>query len=202
MRIKTGEQHRGWTVVDQARRPWRGSFEGVWLGADESTGHWMVGRQHDGQSMDDGFDANGDWSTSRHFREDNEYLNMRRALAAYDVEARNASDVWDGMWDQRAHEAVARHLAGRVPFPARGQLSAGWIGRGLTDSHSPCGSTILLDGPVAKYELIRYLQGQTRFDETVAEAGSVSEQEAYQLIINATGPVRFVCRGRSFYLST
>ena len=67
MRIKTGEQHQGWTVVHQARREWRGSFEGVWLGVEESTGHWIVGRQHDGQSMDDGFDADGNWSTSRHF---------------------------------------------------------------------------------------------------------------------------------------
>ncbi|MBT1185395.1 hypothetical protein HET69_15625 [Streptomyces sp. CJ_13] len=63
------------------------------------------------------------------------------------------------------------------------------------------GATIPLDGPWAKYELIRYLQGQTRSDEIVAEAGSVSEQEAYQLIINATGPIRFVCRGVTFYLS-
>ncbi|MEU1151922.1 hypothetical protein ABZ369_02675 [Streptomyces sp. NPDC005918] len=201
MRIKTGEQHQGWTVVDQARREWRSSFEGVWLGVDESTGHWMVGRQHDGQSMDDGFDTTGNWSASRLFRENNEYLNMLRALAAYDEEARNASDVWNGMWDQRAHEAVARHLAHRVPFPAPLQLSAGWIGRGLSDSHSPMGATIPLDGPVAKYELIRYLQGQTRFDETVTEAGSVSEQEAYQLIINATGPILVVCRGVKFYLS-
>ncbi|WP_331736241.1 hypothetical protein OG605_39360 (plasmid) [Streptomyces xanthophaeus] len=201
MRIKTGEQHQGWTVVGQARGEWRGSFEGVWLGADESTGHWMVGRQHDGQSMDDGFDPNGNWGVSQQFREDNEYLNMRRALAAYDKEARTASDVWNGMWDQRAHEAVARHLAHRVPFPAPVQLSAGWVGRGLTDSHPPMGATIPLDGPVAKYELIRYLQGQTRFDEIVAEAGSVSEEEAYQLVIKATGPIRFVCRGVTFYLS-
>ncbi|MCL3999108.1 hypothetical protein M4438_37430, partial [Streptomyces lavenduligriseus] len=129
MRIKTGGKHQGWTVVHQARRAWRGSFEGVWLGVEESSGHWMVGRQHDGQSMDDGFDADGNWATSRHFREGNEYLNMRRALAAYDEEAQNASDVWNGMWDQRAHEAVARHLAQRVPFPAPVQLSAGWIGR-------------------------------------------------------------------------
>ncbi|MGV2917020.1 hypothetical protein [Streptomyces alfalfae] len=63
------------------------------------------------------------------------------------------------------------------------------------------GSTIPLDGPVAKYELVRYLQGQTRFDEIVTEPGSVSEQEAYQLIINARGPIRFVCRGVTFYLS-
>ena len=28
------------------------------------------------------------------------------ALAAYDEEAQNASDVWNGMWDQRAHEAA------------------------------------------------------------------------------------------------
>ncbi|MFE2268549.1 hypothetical protein ACFXB4_04865 [Streptomyces lavendulae] len=201
MRIKTGEQHQGWTTVDQARGEWGGSFEGVWLGADEATGHWMVGRQHDGRSMDDGFDQNGNWGASRQFREDNEYLNMRRALAAYDEEAQNASDVWNGMWDQRAHEAVARHLAHRVPFPAPVQLSAGWVGRGLADSHPPMGATIPLDGPWAKYELLRYLQGQTRSDEIVAEAGSISEQEAYQLVINATGPVRFVCRGVTFYLS-
>lgn len=201
MRIKTGGQHQGWTVVHQARRAWRGSFEGVWLGVEESAGHWMVGRQHDGQSMDDGFDADGNWATSRHFREGNEYLNMRRALAAYDEEAQNASDVWNGMWDQRAHEAVARHLAHRVPFPAPVRLSAGWIGRGLTDYHPPRGLTIPLDGPEAKYHLIRYLQGQTRFDEIVTEPGSVSEKDAYQLAINATGPVRFVCRGVTFYLS-
>jgi hypothetical protein len=200
MRIKTGEQHMEWTVVHQARGSWRGAFKGVWLGADESTGHWMVGRQFDGLSMDDGFGEDGDWLTAQRFREDNEYLNMRRALAAYERKA-NAADIWDGMWDQRVHEAVARHLAHRVPFPAPVQLAAGWIGRSLTGSHPPMGSTIPLDGPVAKYELIRYLQGQTRFEETVTEPGSVSEQEAYRLVINATGPVRFVCRGVTFYLS-
>lgn len=201
MRIKTGEQHQGWTVVDQARREWRGSFEGVWLGADESTGHWMVGRQHDGRSMDDGFDTNGNWSASQQFREDDEYLNMRRALAAYEEEGLKTANAWTSMSRQYAHTAVARHLAHRVPFPSPVKLAAGWVGRGLTDSYSPRGSTILLDGPVAKCELIRYLQGQTRFDEIVAEAGSVSEQEAYQLVINATGPVRFVCRGVTFHLS-
>lgn len=201
MRIKTGAQHQGWTVVHQARGKRRDSFEGVWLGVEESTGHWVVGRQHDGQSMDDGFDADGNWATSRSFREGNEYLNMRRALAAYDEEAQNAGGVWDGMWDQRAHEAVARHQAHRVSFPAPVRLSAGWIGRGLTESHAPMGSTIPLDGPEAKYELIRYLQGQTRFDEIVTEPDSVSEQEAYHLVINATGPVLVVCRGAHFYLS-
>ncbi|MFF6979443.1 hypothetical protein ACFZAV_17225 [Streptomyces sp. NPDC008343] len=73
--------------------------------------------------------------------------------------------------------------------------------RRLTDYHPPRGSTIPLDGPEAKYELIRYLQGQTHFDEIVTEPGSVSEQEVYQLIINATGPIRFMCRGVNFYLS-
>ncbi|MEU5137073.1 hypothetical protein [Streptomyces californicus] len=201
MRIKSGDGHRGWTVIHQARRAWRGSFEGVWLGVEESAGHWMVGRQHDGQSMDDGFDGDGNWATSRYFRDDNEYLNMRRALAAYDEEAQNASDVWTTIWNQRTHEAVARHLAHRVPFPTPVQLSAGWFGRGLTGSYSPYGATVLCDGPVAKYELIRYLQGQTRFREVVTEPGSVSEEDAYQMIINATGPVRFQCRGMTFYLS-
>ncbi|MFJ4003933.1 hypothetical protein ACIPWL_10795 [Streptomyces sp. NPDC090023] len=199
MRIKSGEQHQGWTVVHQARSKWRNSFEGVWLGVEESSGHWMVGRQHDGQSMDDGFDADGNWDRSRHFREGNEYLNMRRALAAYDEEAQSAGAVWTGIWDQRAHEAVARHLAHRVPFPEPVKLSAGWVGRGT--GHAPMGSTVLLDGPEAKYELIRYLQSQTRFDEVVTEAGSVSEQEAYQTIITATGPVLVVCRGAHFFLS-
>ncbi|MFZ3491851.1 hypothetical protein ACODT5_01175 [Streptomyces sp. 5.8] len=201
MRIKTGEQHGRWTVVHQARGKWAGAFEGVWLGVDESRGHWIVGRQHDGQSMDDGFEQTGSWATSQHFSKDTEYLNMRRALAAYDKEARNTSNVWNGMWDQRVHEAVARHLAGRVSLPAPVKLAAGWIGPCLTGSHPPMGATIPLDGPMAKYELVRYLQGQIRFDEIVTEPGSVSEQEAYQLIINATGPVRFVCRGVTFYLS-
>ncbi|MFE0774854.1 hypothetical protein [Streptomyces sp. NPDC058861] len=201
MRVKTGEQHQGWTVVDQARRAWLGSFEGLWLGVDESTGHWIVGRQHDGQSMNDGFDTDGNWAASRHFREDNEYLNMRRALAAYEEEGLKTSNAWTTMSRQYAHEAVARHLAHRVSFPSPVRLSAGWVGRGLPGSHRPMGSTTLLNGPVAKYELVRYLQGQIRFDEIVAEPGSVSEQEAYQLIINATGPVRFVCRGVTFYLS-
>ncbi|MGY4963683.1 hypothetical protein [Streptomyces sp. 900105245] len=201
MRIKTGGQHQGRTVVHQARGEGRGSFEGVWLAVEESTGHWMVGRQHDG-SRDDGFDADGNWAASQHFREDNEYLNMRRALDAYDKEAQKAGNVWNRLLNQRAHEAVARHLAHRVSFPTPVKLAAGWIGRDLTDHNPPCGSTIPLDGPDAKYELIRYLQGQTRFDEIVTEPGSVSEQEAYQRIINATGPVLVVCRGVHFYLST
>ncbi|WDN56187.1 hypothetical protein [Streptomyces clavuligerus] len=201
MRIKTGRQHQGWTVVHQARGPWRGSFQGVWLGVDEATGHWIVGRQRDGRSMDDGFDADGGWSTSQHFREDIAYLNMRRALAVYESEAMDASDVWSTIWGQRTHEAVARHLAARVPFPVPVKLVAGWMGPGLTGAGTPSGLTVPLDGPFAKYELIRYLQGATRFEWIAAEAGSVSEQEAYQLVINATGPLRFMCRGVTFFLS-
>lgn len=64
------------------------------LGVDESTGHWLVGCQHQGQSTDDGFGADGTWSESRCFRENNEHLNMSRALATYETETESKSDVW------------------------------------------------------------------------------------------------------------
>lgn len=189
-----------WTIVHQHREQPINSdtYEGAFLGVDGD--RWMTGRMFTGHSMDDGIDAHGQWWYTRYFDDPAKpgTLHMRRALAAY-IELAKKAGVWGGYpFEERAARAVDRYLAQRVPLDGVPDMQAGYYS---TATQMPAGSTGLLPAVEAKYELLRYLrytQATARLDLALP---GMTLDEAYELVINATGPVRFQLGYATYWLS-
>ena len=134
---------------------------------------------------------------------------LDRLLAGY----RSPEDLTgdDGLFRRLKKALIERALGAELPDHL-GYEKGDPAGRGTGNSRNGVSAKTVLteEGAVelsvprdraGTFEPQLIAKGQTRFDESVTEAGAVSEQEAYQLIINATGPILVVCRGVKFYLS-
>ncbi|WP_077060548.1 hypothetical protein [Streptomyces sp. MP131-18] len=190
--MKTNQRAGEWTIVHQRRQEIRsGQFEGIFLGNDRD--RWMAGRMYTGTSRRDGFSPTGEWWYSTYCDQKNATENMREARAAY-LRLSHTAEVSDSLFEQRAGEAIDRHLAGLVSLDGVHDLSAGWH---VTDYRPPLdpvgGNTYLLPAQEAKYELLVYLR------RTESSAGlammppgmTLTLHEAYQKVIRATGPITF-----------
>ncbi|GHB91634.1 hypothetical protein GCM10010306_103550 [Streptomyces umbrinus] len=191
---------QGWTLVHQKRAEWRGTYDGVFLG--EHDGEWIAGLMHQGKSMHDGFGEDGEWRYANCYDSPSEHEANRalRAVREYIRLSKLAADCWNGIFDQRAGEAVDRHWANRVPL---GDMSASWVHPGQTGDVR--GSHYMLPAAESKYELLQYM----RHSHTVSEAFRDVPQirpgselaKAYDAAIGAVGPVRLSVAGDHFSLS-
>ncbi|MGW0881276.1 hypothetical protein [Streptomyces sp. NPDC002671] len=193
---------QGWTLVHSKRSQWRDKFQGVFLG--ERDGSWVAGRQLPGKSMRDGFGPKGEWWCVSYYDSPSEHEAHRahRALSEYIRLAKEAADCWNGIFDQRAGEAIDRHWAKRVPLDGVHDMSADWVHPGLTGDVR--GYTYMLPAVEAKYELLQYM----RRSYAVSEAFREEEQwkvdselhQAYASVISTAGPVHARVAGDRFSL--
>ncbi|TLS44945.1 hypothetical protein FE633_17540 [Streptomyces montanus] len=193
---------QGWTIVHQKRTQWLGEFDGVFLG--ERDGNWLAGRMFRGQSMHDGFDENGEWWYANQYawKAEHEASRALHAVREYVRLSKEAAQCWDGIFEQRAGEAVDRHWANRVPLVGVADMSSLWVRPGLTgDIRS---GTYMLPAVEAKYDLLKLM----RAAYSVHEAFRDSEQcktgsalhKTYEAAIGAAGPVRLSVAGDRFDL--
>jgi hypothetical protein len=190
--VKTNPMAGEWTIVHQRRQEIRaGRFEGIFLGNDRD--RWMAGRMFTGRSWHDGFSPTGEWWYSTYCDQKNATDNMRDALAAY-LRLSHTTEVWDGLFEQRAGEAIDRRLASLVSLDGVHDLSAGWRVTNYRPPLAPLGgNTYLLPAREAKYELLGYMR-RTEGSAGVAivpPGTTLTLHEAYQEVIRATGPTAF-----------
>ncbi|MFK0154097.1 hypothetical protein ACIQVK_18750 [Streptomyces sp. NPDC090493] len=194
---------QGWTVVHSTRTEWRGTFDGVFLG--ERDGEWIAGRMFQGTSMRDGFGENDEWWYANYYDSQFEHEANRamRAMREYIRLAKEAAECWDGIFDQRAGEAIDRHWATRVPLDGVHDMSAAWVHPSLTGDVR--GSHHMLPAPEAKYELLRYMRRSYAVSEAFREVPQIrpgSELgQAYEAAIGAAGALRVSVAGDHFSLS-
>lgn len=191
---------QGWTIVHQSRQRWR-EFEGVFLGNQGD--RWIAGRMFNGKSMHDGFSESGEWWQASQFDDPAlpEACRWFQAISRY-VKYAGDTCVWDGIFQQRAEEAVDQHLADRVSLAGVPDMSAGWVGTGMYDHNPPRGHTYLLPAREAKVELLGDIRRTVR-----NRCGGWSDEQCkhselndiYQAVINATGPVRVEFDHRNTY---
>ncbi|MEV1083457.1 hypothetical protein AB0I98_35455 [Streptomyces sp. NPDC050211] len=194
---------QGWTIVHSKRTEWRGEFGGVFLG--EHDGEWVAGRMYVGKSMTDGFGPGGEWwyATYYDLPTEHECYRARRAVREYVRLAKETAQCWDGIFEQRAGEAIDRHWARRAPLDNVADMSAGWVHPGLTgDIH---GHTFLLPAVDAKYELLQYMRRSYAVSEAFRqpENGKTGSDlhQAFQAAVEAVGPVNLSVAGDRFSLS-
>ena len=194
---------QGWTIVQARRSEWRGEYDGVFLG--ERDGAWIAGRMFIGKSMRDGFGENGEWWYANYYDSEFEYEAYRahRAVAEYIRLAKEAADCWDGIFDQRAGEAVDRYWSKRLPLDGVHDMSADWVHPSLTGD--VLGGTVMLPAVEAKYELLRYMRSSYVVREAFRQAKQCKTGSAlhtgYQVAIAAVGPVKLTVEGDRFSLS-
>ncbi|MEU0214048.1 hypothetical protein ABZ281_02625 [Streptomyces sp. NPDC006265] len=194
---------QGWTIVHQKRTEWRGVYDGVFLG--ECDGRWIAGRMYQGKSMTDGFGEGGEWWYSNRYESDFEHEANRalRALREYIRLSKLAADCWDGIFDQRAGEAIDRHWANRVPLDGVHDMSAAWVHPDLTGDVR--GSHHMLPAAEAKYELLQYMRRSHAVSEAFREVAQIRHgselHKAYETAIEAAGAVRLSVAGDRFSLS-
>ncbi|MEV5264763.1 hypothetical protein [Streptomyces werraensis] len=194
---------QGWTIVHHKRVLWRGAYDGVFLG--ERDGNWIAGRMWAGKSMDDGFSEDGEWWYASYYDSPHEH-EAGKAMSALDRYIRLAEDAgncWDGMFNQRAGEAIDRHWARRVPLDQVADMSAAWVHSDL------CGEVrhvfYLMPAVEAKNELLGLMRRSARVrdvfrDNSRIEPGS-ELASAYDVVLGATGQVGVQINGDRFSLS-
>ncbi|MEU1552212.1 hypothetical protein ABZ517_05745 [Streptomyces scabiei] len=194
---------QGWRLVAQKRSEWRGVYDGVFLG--ERDGEWMAGRMYQGKSMRDGFGEDGEWWYANYYDSpfEHEANRAKRAVREYIRLAKEAAQCWDGIFDQRAGEAVDRHWAKRVPLDGVHDMSAEWVHPSLTGDTR--GGHYMLPAVEAKYELLRYMRSSRAVSEAFREVAQIrpgSElHKAYEAAIETAGAVRLSVAGDRFSLS-
>lgn len=194
---------QGWTIVQSRRSQWHGEYDGVFLG--ERDGAWIAGRMFIGKSMRDGFSESGEWwyATRYDWEFEHEAYRAHRAVAEYIRLAKEAADCWDGIFDQRAGEAVDRYWSKRLPPDGVHDMSADWAHPSLTGD--VLDGTVMLPAGEAKYELLRYMRRSYAVSEAFRQAKQCKTgsalRTAYQAAIEAVGPVQLTVEGDHFSLS-
>ncbi|WNI17678.1 hypothetical protein [Actinacidiphila sp. ITFR-21] len=193
----------GWTIVHQARQKhYDDRFYGQFLGTREGRiggAEWVVGRLYNGKSADDGF-RDGEWAYSRRFQSPNSTDSADAALKAY-VEMSYDTFVWDRIFEQRAGEAIDRHLAGPEVDGAP-KLSAGWSESDAGHRVPAAGSTISLPFHEAKYYLLQFLRSTELGAKAHLTRGiTLDRHQAVDLVTKATGPVRFEYGYNTYWLA-
>ncbi|MEU7318765.1 hypothetical protein [Streptomyces sp. NPDC007083] len=185
----------GWTIVHQTRQKhYDDRFYGQFLGTREgrnSVAEWIVGRQYDGKSMEDGF-RDGEWAYSTRFQGPWATDNADAALKKY-VEMSHDTFVWDRIFEQRTGEAIDKHWAGTGSAIADvPRMSAGWQ-RSNPGHLAPQGShTIYLPFYEAKYYLLHFLRStQLSAMAHLTQGVTLDRHQAVELVTKATGSVRF-----------
>ncbi|WP_434598171.1 hypothetical protein [Streptomyces sp. A5-4] len=196
---------QGWKLVQARRSKWRGKYDGVLLG--ERDGEWVAGRMFTGTSMRDGFGENGEWwyATYYDLTTEHEAYRALRAVREYIRLSKDAADCWDGLFDQRAGEAIDRHWAQRVPLDEVHDMSALWVRPGLPGVGDIRSGSYMLPAVEAKYDLLQlmrrsYRVGEAFRDSKQCKTGSALHK-AYEAAISAAGPVRLTVDGDHFSLS-
>jgi hypothetical protein len=173
---------------------------GVFLGVDSH--RWVAGRMFTGETADDGFDNHGGWWHSAYFDAPDapkvRARTMRSAVAAYSELAKTAG-VWDGyVFDERAAQAADVHLAARVTLEGVPNMTAGWHN---TVWQMPSNSTYLLPAVEAKAALLGYLRLTGSSARLDLGPPGLTLDEAYDIVIDATGPIRFRLGYATYWLS-
>ncbi|MEU1816164.1 hypothetical protein ABZ543_13335 [Streptomyces roseifaciens] len=180
-----------------------GRYEGIFLGNDGED--WVVGRMFTGASMTDGFHEDGGWWYSSYYDSPDRDATAKREAAIKRYFER-ASDIGlgDGIFQQRTHEAVEQHLSRLVDVSDVHDLAAGWHETDPAPGMGRLASTYYLFPPqTAKYHLLGELR-RTRTGcgaDRVPAGYGVSVHDAYELVINATGPIRFTLGYYTYWLS-
>ncbi|WP_030660799.1 hypothetical protein [Streptomyces rimosus] len=193
----------GWTVVHQARQKhyddrYYGQFLGTRKNDHTGTTEWIVGRMYPGQSMNDGFIC-GAWDYSKRFASPRSTDNADAALKAY-VEMSHDTFVWDRIFEQCVGEAIDRHLAG-PEIPGAPHLAAGWRESDAGHRNPGGGHTILLPFHEAKYALLGFLRRtELNAKAHLTRGVTVDRHGAVELVIQATGPIRFEYGYNTYWL--
>lgn len=194
---------QGWTIVHQKRSLWRDQFDGVFLG--ERDGAWIAGRMLPGKSMDDGFSEDGEWWHASYFDSPYEHESSlaRSALKRYIGMAEDAGNCWDGMFNQRAGEAIDRHWAKRVRLDGVADMTAEWMHPGLTGDVRE--GFYLLPAAEAKYELLGLMRRSAAVSQAFRDMARIRPGSelalAYDAVLNAAGRVGVRVAGDRFSLS-
>lgn len=158
-----------------------------------------------GKSMHDGFSESGEWWYATYYDLPTEHEASRAhdALNEYIRLAKLAGDCWNGIFDQRAGEAIDRYWARRVPLDDVADLSSMWV------RPSPTGDvlngTYMLPAADAKYDLLKLMRNAYAVHEAFRDSAQCKTgsklHKAYEAAIQAAGPVKLSVDGDQFSLS-